>query len=168
MRRRLERQRGLYYVTADIEPGRADVVADIQRLPFADEEFDAVLCVHVLEHIDDDAAALREIRRVLRRSGWAALQVPLQGEATVEDPSITDPTERERAYGRPDHVRMYGRDFADRVRAAGFAVDVVLFRDELTAAERRRFGLDYDLPFAVDFNAIPEPWEIYVATVSSG
>lgn len=65
-------------------------------------------------------------------------------------------------------MRVYGRDLADRLTAAGFAVDVVVYRDELSPRERRRFGLSYDLEalYGIDFDRIDEPWEIYDCAVS--
>ena len=105
------------YVTADLEPGAAMHEADITRLPFEDDSFDAVLCIHVLEHVDDDRAAVAELRRVLRPGGWAIVMVPvdLGRAATHEDPSITDPAARRREFWQEDHVRLYGRDLADRL-----------------------------------------------------
>jgi SAM-dependent methyltransferase len=162
--RALRERLGERYVTADLEPGRGDLTADITALDLPDAAFDAVLCVHVLEHVPDDAAAMRELHRVLAPGGWGVFQVPIQGETTREDPSVIDPAERLARYGQEDHVRMYGRDFGDRLAAAGFEVDVRLFRDEIPEAERRRLGLTYDLEreFGVDFNAIPEPWEVWL------
>ncbi len=145
LERRLRAALGLRYVTADLEPGRADLVLDLTALDLPDASFDVVLCVHVLEHVPDDAAALRELRRVLRPGGWGVVQVPILRDETDEDPGVTDPEERLRRFGQADHVRMYGRDFADRLRAAGFELDVVRFRDELAPRERRRYGLAYDL-----------------------
>ena len=64
---------------------------------------------HVLEHITDDRAAMRELRRILRPGGWAIVMVPIEHgrTTTYEDPSITTPEERERAYWQSDHVRLY-------------------------------------------------------------
>lgn len=163
LRTRLAEFEQLDYLSTDIEPGRADTVADIQALPFDDDRFDAILCVHVLEHIPNDRTALSELFRVLAPGGWTILQVPIQGTTTTEDAAVADPEERLRRFGQEDHVRMYGRDFEDRVRAAGFDLEVVCFRDEIPGRERRRYGLSYRMPFAVDYNAIREPWEIFVA-----
>jgi glycosyltransferase involved in cell wall biosynthesis len=124
------RPRQAGYVTSDID-GEVDVRADIVRLPFADEEFDAVLISHVLEHVPDDRAALREVRRVLRPGGRAIMQHPLRRDldATMEDPSVTQPLERLRVFGQEDHVRVYSEnDFATRVEEAGFKTRVLRTR----------------------------------------
>jgi SAM-dependent methyltransferase len=112
------------YVSADLfKP--ADVKADIQDMPFEDASFDMILCSHVLEHVDDDRKAIREIRRVLAPGGAALIQVPEeeQLEHTFEDPSITSPEERFEKFGQEDHVRLYGRDFTRRLEEAGFTVE---------------------------------------------
>ena len=163
LQERLRRMLGDRYVTTDLEPGGVDLVLDITALDLEDASFDVVLCVHVLEHVPDDAAAMRELRRVLRPGGWGVVQVPILREVTDEDPGITDPAERLRRFGQADHVRMYGRDFADRLRAAGLEPDIVAFRDELTRAERRRYGLTYDLrrELGDDGRDRPEFWEVW-------
>jgi len=125
------RPRQAGYVTSDIE-GAVDVQADIVRLPFADEEFDAVLISHVLEHVPDDRAALREVRRILRPGGRAIMQHPLRRdlETTIEDPSVTQPLERLRLFGQEDHVRLYSeKDFVARVEEAGFRTRVMRTRE---------------------------------------
>jgi SAM-dependent methyltransferase len=85
---------------------------------------------------------LRELRRVLRDDGWALIQVPIWAEGeTFEDPAITDPQERERVYGQHDHVRKYGRDFLERLRLAGFRVQVVPAESITDLADLRRMGI---------------------------
>jgi SAM-dependent methyltransferase len=115
---------GLDYTTADLNDPAAMVKADITDLQFPDETFDVVYCSHVLEHVPDDRRAMRECRRVLKHGGYAVMVVPITAVSTAEDPSITDPKERERLFGQSDHVRRYGPDFADRLREAGFEVSV--------------------------------------------
>ncbi len=98
--------------------------ADLLNLHFEESSFDWVICNHVLEHIPDDRRALHEIFRVLKPGGKALLQVPysLQLEETFEDASITSEADREKHFGQFDHVRIYGRDYPDRLEEAGFIV----------------------------------------------
>ena len=119
----------LAYHPADREPAayafaRSLCQLDAVALPFADARFDAVFANHVLEHIEDDARALAEIRRVLKPGGFALLQVPIAQRLarTLEDPSARTPAERERRFGQSDHVRLYGLDYPERLASAGFSV----------------------------------------------
>ncbi len=134
------------YVGGDLHAEFGPAALDVLDLPFAPASFDVVLCNHVLEHVPDDRRAMAELRRVMRPGGWGMLLVPDVSEPTTqEDPSVTDPAERERLYGQSDHVRRYGRDYVDRLRAAGFATEVIRLEDHLTpetieACRLRKFG----------------------------
>lgn len=99
-------------------------IVDVLNLPYKNEEFDLVMCNHVLEHIPDDLKAMKELYRVLVPGGTAILQVPISYklEKTFEDFSVVDPKEKEKYFGQFDHVRIYARDYADRLTAAGFNV----------------------------------------------
>lgn len=114
------------YVSADIEAGRASVQADITALPFPDEHFDLVICSHVLEHVPDDRAAIREMQRVLRPGGVALIQTPVNYDQSVtyEDPGASDPDERLRRFSQSDHVRVFAPDLRQRLEDAAFAVTV--------------------------------------------
>ncbi len=112
------------YLSGDLEPGAAMVEMDITDIHYPDNSFDVIYCSHVLEHVPADAKAMSELFRVLKPGGWAILAVPIRGETTVEDPTVTDPKDRERLFGQFDHVRYYGEDFKDRLQAAGFRVRV--------------------------------------------
>lgn len=133
--RRLGDRPGTHYITADRAASGADVCVDLTGVAFADDSFDVILCSHVLEHIPDDASAMSGLFHVLRPGGWAMVQVPLDEtrEHTFEDPAVTDPAERDRLFGQWDHVRIYGRDYADRLTRAGFEVHVDRFAFELDA-----------------------------------
>ena len=131
---------GLDYLATDLESPHAMVRMDITALDCEAESFDAVYCSHVLEHVPDDQRAMSEIHRVLRPGGWALVQVPLSGDVTQEDLSITDPRERLRLYGQRDHVRLYGLDIVDRLEIAGFAVQTVRGVDLASDEDCKRFG----------------------------
>jgi len=130
------------YVSGDLSAGDALVRLDVTDIAFPAGRFDVVYCSHVLEHVVDDRRAMRELGRVLKPGGWAILQVPIKGDTTIEDPSVVTPAERERVFGQRDHVRIYGRDYADRLAEAGFAVTVDGFARGLPPVKARYFGLD--------------------------
>lgn len=134
---------GLRYVSADLHDPAAMEHFDITGIPHPDGSFDAILCIHVLEHVEDDRQAMRELRRILAPDGSAIVLVPLDLDRaeTYEDPSITHPAERERAFWQADHLRLYGRDFADRLSEAGFEVTVDRWVRGLDPATIQRHGL---------------------------
>ena len=131
------------YVSTDLESPIEMRHDDITALPDATGSFDVVICNHVLEHIVDDRAAMREIFRVLRPGGFAVLQHPIEARPdTLEDVDVTSAQERSRVFGQEDHVRAYGWDFVDRLHEAGFR-DVVApeIEREIPVALYRRYGL---------------------------
>lgn len=140
MARRLQAPEHIEYLSADIEPGRAMVTMDLTDIDLPDEQFDIIFCSHVLEHIPDDGAAMREMHRILKTDGTAYIQVPLRGGKTHEDFSITSPEGRKEAFGQEDHVRIYGTDIADRLQSAGFRAELRYAAKELPTEERRRMN----------------------------
>jgi len=117
-------QKNLDYTTTDLFSPLADVKADICDLPFEDNSYDVILCNHVLEHIPDDTKAMQELYRVLKPGGMGIFQIPqdLNRAETFADDSITDQKERAKIFGQYDHVRIYGRDYFDKLRSIGFTV----------------------------------------------
>ena len=141
-----KRFRGLInldYTTTDLNSPLADVRADICALPFSDNSFDVIFCNHVLEHIPDDTKAMQELYRVLRPGGWGVFQIPqdLTRAKTYEDDSIIDRRERAKVFGQYDHVRIYGRDYFDKLRSIGFKVEEIDFTASLTPVEIEKFRL---------------------------
>ena len=134
------------YVTADLESPLADMHFDVQQIPLEDESFDCVICNHIMEHVEDDGKALGEIYRIMRRGGWGVILSPveLEREKTFEDDTITDRAERTRIFGQYDHRRIYGRDYAERLRAAGFEVYDIDYKNELSKAEQELYALPAD------------------------
>ncbi|WP_341924382.1 methyltransferase domain-containing protein [Nocardioides psychrotolerans] len=110
---------------------RVDVLGSLTDVPLADDSVDLLVCYHVLEHIPDDLAAMREIARVLAPDGLGILQVPFRpGTVTDEDPSAGE-EERVRRFGQADHVRYYGDDFEDRLASCGLAIQRITPRSLL-------------------------------------
>lgn len=140
---RFEELTNLEYITADIESPLAKVKMDIHHIPFEENTFDVVFCNHVLEHVDNDIQAMKEMLRVLKPGGWAILQSPIDPTraTTFEDPSIIDPAERERLHGQDDHMRTYGLDYGDRIKTSGFIVTESMFVKELPAELVKRYCL---------------------------
>lgn len=125
----------------DYPAGTIDL--DITAMPFADDSFDLILCSHVLEHVPDDRTAMKELHRVLAPGGMALLMVPVDMARAVtdEDPTVTDPKERIARFGQFDHVRQYGRDYADRLRSVGFTVVEDALAERLSPEQVFRYGL---------------------------
>jgi len=133
----------LDYTTTDLNSPLADIKADICNLPFEDNTYDIIFCNHVLEHIPDDTKAMEELYRILKPGGMAILQIPqdLSRATTFEDDTITDPKERATIFGQYDHVRVYGRDYFNKLRRIGFRVDEVDYTKILSGKEVTRYCL---------------------------
>ncbi len=112
---------------------------DVTKLPFPKDEFDWIICNHVLEHIEEDRAAMKELYRVLKPGGCALLQVPISRklEKTYEDNLTQSPNDREKYFGQSDHVRVYGKDYSERLIQAGFEVQEIP-----TTTQSFRYGLN--------------------------
>ncbi|MBJ7879112.1 class I SAM-dependent methyltransferase [Gelidibacter salicanalis] len=141
--KRFRAMKHLDYVTTDLNSPLADVKADICSLPFRNDEFDIILCNHVLEHIPDDTKAMQELYRVMKPGGYGIFQIPqdLNRAETFEDDSITDQKERAAIFGQYDHVRIYGRDYFDKLRSIGFEVEEVDFTATLSDSEVTQYCL---------------------------
>ena len=141
--RKFKRLQRWDYTTTDLNSPLADVVADICDLPFQNNQYDLILCNHVLEHIPNDLKAMTELYRVLKKGGTLIAQVPLNDEntKTLENDSINDPRDRTRFFGQYDHVRLYGQDYYKRLKSVGFSVERVFLQSQLTTEEIKRYVL---------------------------
>jgi SAM-dependent methyltransferase len=133
LRRFVEEQGAV--ITTDLFADNVAVRADAQALPFAPASFAAVVCSDVLEHVEDDRAALQQMREALRPDGVAYVHVPVLLTETVD-------------YGRAievdyGHRRTYGPDVLGRIAEAGLRSSLVRACD-LQARDRRKFGLAHD------------------------
>jgi SAM-dependent methyltransferase len=132
---------GVMYVTCDLMSDLAMFWGDITALPLANAAFDMVICYHVLEHVPDDRGAMRELLRMVVDDGMALIHVPIDRKVTLEDPAASSPGIRRQLFGQSDHVRAYGEDFTDRLREAGFTVDVDRFASTVPERVIRHYGL---------------------------
>ncbi len=100
------------------------IYLDVQDIQFPEKQFDVAICCHVIEHVDDDEKAMSELYRVLKPGGYGILQVPiaLDLEKTLEDKTLKTDKERKIAHGQVDHVRLYGKDYFEKLTKVGFRV----------------------------------------------
>lgn len=141
--KRFRSLKNLEYTTTDLLSPIADVKADICNLPFEDNSYDIIFCNHVLEHIPDDTKAMQELYRVMKPGGYGVFQIPqdLTRANTFEDNTITDKAERAKIFGQYDHVRVYGRDYFNKLRNIGFKVEEVDYTSKLSEEEVAKYCL---------------------------
>ena len=141
--KRFRNQKNLDYTTTDLFSPLADVKADICNLPFEDNQYDIILCNHVLEHITDDTKAMQELYRVLKPGGMGIFQIPqdLSREVTFSDDSIVDEKERAKIFGQYDHVRVYGRDYFNKLRSIGFKVEEADYTSKISPESVEKYCL---------------------------
>lgn len=124
------------YETADLH--RMDVKhrVNITQVPLPDASYDVVIAHHVLEHVDDDRQAMKELFRLLKPGGTAVLSVPINAtrQQTYERGTITRPEQRAVHFGGRDHKRYYGLDFATRLTDVGFQVETFRVSQEVEVA----------------------------------
>lgn len=154
LRKWLQSFENITYVCGDLYPSddlmeKIDIT-DIKN--YSDGSFDVIICSHVLEHIPDDLRAMTELYRVLKKGGWGIIQVPaLNLKETFEDPSITTPEERLRVFGQADHVRIYAKDYVDRLKSVGFKVKEFNYAQKYGLSEAQKYGLsDTDVLYVVE------------------
>jgi SAM-dependent methyltransferase len=120
-------QKNIDYLTGDLVSPLADIHFDLHEVPLEDNRFDVVFCNHVMEHVDNPLQCMKELNRVMKPGGWAIMQVPqdFTRAETYEDASITSEEDREKHFWQKDHVRLFGRDYPDYLRNAGFEVEEI-------------------------------------------
>ena len=141
--KKFKKQSNLNYLTGDLVSPIADMHFDLHQIPLEDNRFDVVFCNHVLEHVDDAHQCMSELYRVMKPGGWGVMQVPLDynRDTTYEDASITSPEEREKHFWQKDHVRLFGNDYPDWLRKAGFDVETFDVNKKYPAELVKRYRL---------------------------
>jgi SAM-dependent methyltransferase len=117
---------------------------DLMHLDLPSESKTLIWCSHVLEHVTDDQKALSEMFRVLVPGGILILQVPIRGEVTYEDPTVSSESDRLDKFLQEDHVRLYGTDLKQRIEKSGFVCEM-LSTESLPIATRIVYALNAPL-----------------------
>ena len=98
---------------------------DITDLEVDNEAYDLVICYHVLEHVENDLQAMKELYRVLAKPGTCIIQTPFKEGDTYENPAVKTAEERLKHFGQNDHVRIYSlKGLEERLSACGFKVEI--------------------------------------------
>ncbi len=143
-----KKHKNINYIAGDkFEKGynyTKDVIhIDLTSLNFDDEYFDVIICNHVLEHIPDDIKALKEIYRVLKKDGFAILQVPLslKLDKTLEGVANNE-EERLKYYGQKDHYRIYAKDYFINLENCNFVVNAINPNDAELNFDTQKYALN--------------------------
>ncbi len=121
------------YVTTDyMGEFNADKKLDIVNMDEQDEAYDLIICYHVLEHIEQDNLAMKELHRVLKTGGCCLIQTPFKTGKIFEDSSFTSEADRLKHFGQRDHVRIYSPGgLQERLQNAGFKTEALKFNDQV-------------------------------------
>lgn len=126
------------YLTADYYLEDVDYPGvDIQNLKFNDEEFDLILCNHVIEHVERDDLTLKELYRILKPGGRAFITVP--GDFDKSETVYFETLENN------GHYRHYGLDFIDKVNE---------FFDECRVEDLGKYNIINDRTLAIPNNEL--------------
>lgn len=100
------------YETTDLYMEDVSYPSDIMNMEMvSDETYDVIICSHVLEHVQDDRKALREMKRILKPEGKIIFLVPINLDAAGIDEEWGLPEEENwRRFGQGDHCRMYDKN----------------------------------------------------------
>lgn len=119
--------------TTDIALADVNCLSNINHLPFLDASFNSIICIHVLEHIENDGGAMKELSRILKTGGTAVICVPESNVDKTIEFGFADPK-------KSHHWRDYGNDFTKRLVDAGFQVTTVTPKS--MSANYAKYGLD--------------------------
>ena len=135
--RKLKKTKNIEYFPTDLSTDFiSEYQYDITKIPLGDEVFDCIFCYHILEHIDADSVAMKELHRVLKKGGKAFVQTPFKEGEIYENAEMKTVAQRLEHFGQQDHVRIYSIvGLQKRLEAAGFDVVVKIFEKD------ERYGL---------------------------
>lgn len=144
--RTFKKLQSITYFSTDFENEFvADYRIDIRKIDFEDSYFNTIICYHILEHIEEDRTAMQELFRVLKPDGTCYLQTPFKDGAIYEDATKIRGSQRLKAFGQEDHVRIYSAEgLKKRLEEVGFKVSVKIF-----APQKEDEFLGYQAPETV-------------------
>lgn len=130
--RKWKKEKKVNHLASDLSGDfMADVAYDITQIPEHDNQFDLIICYHVLEHVIEDLKAMNELYRVLKTNGTIFIQTPYKEGEIYENYTITSETDRLIHFGQEDHVRVYSVEgLKTRLENVGFSIKVKQFEKD--------------------------------------
>jgi len=134
------------YYPVDFNPDYPNIrqVVDIMDIPYEDNFFDLIICIHVMETVPDDIKGFSELARVLKPNGTAFVMSSIYEntlEKTYENPTVTTGEQRLKHYGNMFYARKYGKDFWERINRGGMNVERIPYYHDLPHDIRLAYGL---------------------------
>lgn len=147
LRNKMRKANNVEYYSIDLKERAGSEKMDICNIGFKANYFDWIICSHVLEHIDNDRLAMKEILRVLKENGRLVVTVPYSTtiKEIIEDKNVVDPRMREEKFGQKDHVRIYSeKGFIRRLEESGFSIEQFNLSEIFGEPFSKKFGLIKD------------------------
>lgn len=130
--RKWKKEKNIQHIASDLSGDfMADVAYDITQIPEQENQFDLIICFHILEHVINDVEAMKELHRILKINGTVIIQTPFKGGEIHEDYAITSEADRLIHFGQEDHVRVYSVEgLKTRLENVGFSIKVRQFEKD--------------------------------------
>jgi len=89
-----------------------------------------VICYHILEHIEDDIKAMKELNRILKPKGECIIQTPFKTGEIYENEEVKTEEERLIHFGQKDHLRIYSvKGLMNRLESVGFQTKLKEYKE---------------------------------------
>ena len=130
------------YITSDYA-GEFDAMKklNIESIDEPKDEFDLVICFHILEHVENDIKAMKELQRIIKPKGMCIIQTPFKTGDIYENNAVKTDQERLIHFGQKDHLRIYSAEgLMKRMESVGFQTRL----KEYNEVENNRNGYNID------------------------